>query len=243
MGWVDLHCHLLWALDDGCKTAAETVEACRTLAALGFEEAVTTPHADAALPSGDAALCDARRAEAEALLASEGISLRLHPGAENRLDEEFLARAGGAGRRGIGAAGRWALVEVPFEGAVPALPDLVFRMRRMGVLPLFAHPERCAEFEREGRAAEVVRLGAGLQLDVGALAGAYGRSARRLAERLLGDGLYAAASTDLHRPSGARRLLEQGLSILEKRTGSEGLARLCCHNPRLILAGEELPAS
>jgi protein-tyrosine phosphatase len=241
MGWVDLHCHLLWAVDDGCETAAETLEACRMLAALGFDEAVTTPHAVPAMPGGDVALCDARRAEVEALLAREGVALRLHPGAENRLDEEFLARARGPGRRGIGAPGRWALVEVPFEGAVPALPDLVFRLRRMGVLPLFAHPERCAEFEREGRAAEVVRLGGGLQLDVGALAGAYGRAARRLADRLLDEGLYAAASTDLHRPAGARRVLDEGFSILEKRTGAAGLARLCSDNPRRIVAGEELP--
>ena len=38
---------------------------------------------------------------------------------------------------------------------LPALPDLVFRLRRKGLLPLFAHPERCAEFEKPGRAEEV----------------------------------------------------------------------------------------
>ncbi|HUL61139.1 MAG TPA: CpsB/CapC family capsule biosynthesis tyrosine phosphatase [Anaeromyxobacteraceae bacterium] len=240
MGWVDLHLHLLWALDDGCDTPDETLEAARLLASLGYEAAAPTPHAVPGLPSEDAGRCDARRAEAEALLADAGVALALHAGAENRLDEAFLARAGGPGRRGLGASGRWTLVELPFEGMVPALPELVFRMRRMGVLPLFAHPERCAEFERPGRAAEVVRLGGALQLNLGALSGQYGRLVRRTAERLLGEGLYAVAATDLHRASAAH-WIEEGLAALEKRAGAAGLARLCGETPRRILAGEELP--
>jgi len=194
------------------------------------------------LPSGDPSRAEARRADAEALLRAEGIALALHPNAENRLDDEFLARAEGAGRRGIGASQRWVLVEVPFDGAVPALPDLVFRLRRMGILPLFAHPERCSEFERPGRAAEVVRLGAALQLNVGALAGVYGKRARRVAERLLDDGLYAVAATDLHRPDGAQDWLGEAMEALAHRAGDGALERLMAMNPRRILAGEELEA-
>ncbi len=240
MGHVDLHCHLLWALDDGCETPDETVAAARLLVELGFAEAAPSPHAVASLPSADAARCEVRRGEAAALLAREGVPLALHANAENRLDEEFLARAEGAGRRGIGASGRWVLVETPFDAPVPALAELVFGLRRKGVWPLFAHPERCAEFERPGRAEEVVRLGGALQLNVGALAGVYGRPARRLAERFLSEGLYAVGATDLHRPDGAREWLEEALVALEKRVGADGLARLLSANPRRILAGEEL---
>ncbi len=239
MGWIDLHLHLLWALDDGCESPGETSEAARVLVALGFSEAAPSPHAVAALPSGDPSACAARLVEARALLAGEGVPLALHAGAENRLDDGFLARADGAGRRGIGASGRWALVEVPFDAGVPALPDLVFRLRRKGVLPLFAHPERCAELQREGRAAEVVRLGAALQLNLGALAGQYGRLAKKVAEQLLDEGLYAVAATDLHRASGAS-WIEEGLAALEKRAGAAGAERLLAGNPRRVLAGEEL---
>lgn len=239
MGWIDLHSHLLWALDDGCETPGETSEAARLLVALGFSEAAPSPHAFDGFPAGDPAVAAARLAEARAHLAAEGIPLALHAGAENRLDDGFLARAEGPGRRGIGASGRWALVEVPFEAGVPALPDLVFRLRRKGVLPLFAHPERCAELQRDGRAAEVVRLGGALQLNLGALSGQYGKLARKVAERLLDEGLYAVAATDLHRATAAG-WLEDGLAALEERVGAAGAARLLAENPRRILAGEEL---
>jgi protein-tyrosine phosphatase len=240
MRYVDLHCHLLWALDDGCETPEETLSAARLLVELGVSDAAPCPHAVAGLPSADPARVEARRCEAEALLAREGVPLALHRNAENRLDDEFLARAGGDGRRGIGATQRWVLVELPFQGAVPALPELVFRLKRSGVSPLFAHPERCAEFERAGRAEEVVRLGGALQLNVGALTGIYGRGVRRLAERFVSEGLYSVASTDLHGPDGVREWLDEALAALEKRAGTDGLDRLLGENPRRILAGEDL---
>ncbi len=240
MGFVDLHCHLLWALDDGCETPAETVEAARLLVELGFSDAAPSPHAVAGLPSGDPARAEARRAEAAELLDREGVPLALHANAENRLDDEFMDRVEGPERRGIGETQRWVLVEAPFQGDLPAIADLVFRLRRKGIFPLFAHPERCAEFERPGRAEEVVRLGAALQLNVGALSGVYGKPARRLAERFLDAGLYAVASTDLHSPESVREWLGEALERLERRAGTDGLERLLSGNPRRILAGEEV---
>jgi protein-tyrosine phosphatase len=243
MGFVDLHCHLLWAIDDGCETPGETLAAARLLVELGFSDAAPSPHAVAGVPAADPARAERRRIEAVALLAREGVPLKLHTNAENRLDEEFLARAEGAGRRGIGDAQRWVLVEVPFQSGVPALAELVFLLRRRGAWPLFAHPERCAEFERPGRAEEVIRLGGALQLNLGALAGVYGKGARKLAERFVSEGLYAVASTDLHAPDGVREWLDEALVALEKRAGTAGLDRLLSGNPRRILAGEDLGAA
>jgi protein-tyrosine phosphatase len=240
MGFVDLHNHLLWGLDDGCETPADTLSAARLLVALGWSDLAPSPHAHPDFPSDDPALAEARRTEAAELLAREDVPLALHANAENKLDEKFLARAGGPGRRGIGGEQRWVLVEAPFVAALPALPDLLFRLRRMGVSPLLAHPERCAEFERRGRAEEAVRLGGALQLNLGALAGVYGHAARRQAERFVSEGLYAVAATDLHQPDGAQEWLEISLEALERRAGPAALERLLVSNPRRILAGLEI---
>ena len=240
MTLVDLHCHLLWGIDDGCRGPEDAVAAARALAALGYTEAAQTPHARADFPSRDAALCEARFVDLTALLAREGVRLELHRGAENFLDELFLDRVARGEARGLGATGRYVLVELPFAGAVPQLPDLLFRIRLKGLVPLMAHPERCAEFERPGRAEEAVRLGAALQLDVGALTGRYGKNARRQAERILGDGLYAVAATDLHGPVEAERWVAEALGALQRRAGAAEARRLCQDNPRRVLAGEEL---
>jgi protein-tyrosine phosphatase len=240
MGYVDIHCHLLWGLDDGCRTAEESLAAARTLVALGYSEVAPSPHTRAEFAGVDAALCRARLIELEALLRSEGVELRLHAGAENFFDDAFMERASRGEARGLGERGSNVLVELPFQGRVPALADLVFRLKVKGLTPVFAHPERCAEFEQVGRAEEVVRLGGALQLDMGALVGRYGRTARKVAERMLGAELYAIAATDLHGAAGAQEWIGEAMRALEKKVGASGVERLCAANPRRAIAGEEL---
>jgi len=87
----------------------------------------------------------------------------------------------------------------------------------------------------------VVRLGGCLQLNVASLIGLYGKTPRKLAERFLGDGLYAVAATDLHHPAGAEEWIPEALDALEKRVGRQAFDRLTSGNPRRILQGEELP--
>lgn len=241
MGYVDLHCHLLWGIDDGCATAEDALEAARALVDLGYADAAPTPHARNDFPSLDGELCRERFGALAAMLEREQVPLRVHRAAENFLDDAFMDRLGKGDPRGYGESGRYVLLELPFAAAVPSLPDLVFRVRLKGHSPLFAHPERCLEFERPGRAEEVVRLGGALQLDLGALLGRYGREPRRVAERLLDAGLYAVAATDLHGPGEVRRWVAEAHRELVRRAGEAAAARLLGENPRRVLGGEDLP--
>jgi protein-tyrosine phosphatase len=240
MGFIDLHCHLLWDVDDGCRSPQETLLAARALAQAGYTGAAPSPHVQLRYAGGDAGLCRARLEEARDLLARERVDLALHAGGENMLDDDYLVRVDAGEPRGLGASQRYALVELPFVAAVPALPEQVARLRAANVTPILAHPERCLEFERPGRAAEAVRHGAALQLNLGALTGRHGRPARKLAEQFLEEGLYAVAATDLHTPEGAVAWIEEALETLVERAGARALARLCSENPRRALAGEEL---
>jgi protein-tyrosine phosphatase len=237
MSFADLHCHLLWGIDDGAKTAEESLAMARTLVKLGFGAVAPSPHARPEYP-GEAAVA-ARRAEAQALFARENIALDLHPGGEHLFDEAFLGHAVSKERRSINGT-RYILVEAPYVGTIPGLPDLIFRLRTRGATPVIAHPERCAQFEGKGQAAEVARVGAALQLDVGALTGRYGKTARKLALQFLEQNLYAIAATDLHSPVGAEDWVGRSLEELKREVGKEGVTRLLETNPRRILAGEEL---
>jgi protein-tyrosine phosphatase len=240
MGFVDLHCHLLWELDDGCRSPEETVAAARALAAIGYSDVAASPHVQARYAGGDRERSELRLEEARSLLRAEGVRLALHGGGENFLDLEFLARAGTREMRGVGEQGRYALVELPFQATVPELPELVAAAVAMGVTPLVAHPERCLEFLKPGRAAEAVLCGAVLQLNLGSLTGRHGQMARSLAERFFDDGLYAVGGTDLHAPDGAEDWIGEALEALATRGGEAALHRLCEDNPRRVLAGEDL---
>jgi len=240
MGYADLHCHLLWDTDDGARDAEESLALCSALVAHGFTDAAPTPHAWPELP--DAQANGARRGELKALLAQKGIALALHPGAENRLDGELLDRVQRADARPLGA-GNWLLAEASHLLPQPGLEQLCFRLRVAGQRLLIAHPERCrAFFDDAGLAQRLVDSGCALQLELGSLAGIYGKESMKLARKLLDAGLYAVAASDVHRPTSGVRLLEQGIPALRKAVGEAAMALLLDENPRRILRGEALAA-
>ena len=239
MAFADLHCHLLWATDDGARDQEESLRLCELLVEHGFSDAAPTPHAWPELPScEDNAI---RRVELQALLDARRIPLRLHPGAEHRLDGALLERVGKGDVRPLGA-GPWVLVEAPHALPLPGLEQLCFRLRIAGLRVLVAHPERCRAFQDDAALGErLVEAGCALQLEIGPLSGHYGQGPRKLAHKLLGDGLYAVAASDVHRPQSAEKLLTEGLPALRKAVGESGLRTLLDDNPRRVLRGEALP--
>ncbi|HEX8206413.1 MAG TPA: CpsB/CapC family capsule biosynthesis tyrosine phosphatase, partial [Solirubrobacteraceae bacterium] len=110
---VDLHCHLLPAVDDGPATLDESVEYARAAVAAGTGTIVATPHVEMV----DVRSLPERVDEVRAALAEEGIDLRVEVGGELkpqsigalRQDELEIIAHGPPGAR-------WLLYEVPFRG-------------------------------------------------------------------------------------------------------------------------------
>lgn len=238
VGRVDLHCHLLWGIDDGARTEAEALEMARLLVSHGYSDVACSPHAQPRWASNDAALCKRRLEEASLLLAEEKIPLRLHPNAENLLDAELPAKVEREART-VGG-GPYLLAEAPYLNRVPHLPEILFRLQLAGHRLLVAHPERCREFEKIDRAREAVRAGAHLQLDLGSLVGKHGRTAKKVSRVLLSEGLYAVAATDIHSPEDGD-WLGDAIGELRSRAGEEDAERLLSTHPAAILRGESLP--
>ncbi|MEW5737636.1 MAG: CpsB/CapC family capsule biosynthesis tyrosine phosphatase [Myxococcota bacterium] len=238
MGLVDLHLHLLPGVDDGSKSLDDSLAMARALVGLGFTTLAPSPHHRPEYASRSRELCATKLEEVRAALDAAGLGLALHSNAENYfLDEELLPDAASGKLRLLGT-GKVLLIEAPYQGPLPMLSDVVFRLKLKGVTPLIAHPERCFEFERKGRAAELVQHGALLQLDVGALIGRYGKTPQKLARRFLDDGLYAVAATDLHSPVKAEQWVGDSLAALEKAVGKTGFDELFRIRPAKLLVGD-----
>jgi protein-tyrosine phosphatase len=234
---IDLHLHLLPGIDDGSKSLEESLEMARALVSLGYTAAAPSPHHRDEYASKDPALCAAKLAEVKAALAQAGLALELFTNAENYfLEETLMSSLGTSASRTLGS-GKVLLVEAPYQGPIPMLSSLVFKMKLKGVTPLIAHPERCFEFEKKGRAAELVQAGALLQLDMGALIGRYGKAAEKLARQFLADGLYAVAATDLHSPVNAKAWVGDSLRALEKAVGAKAFRDLVETRPAALLKG------
>jgi protein-tyrosine phosphatase len=236
VGFVDLHSHVLPALDDGVESVAEAVEVVTMLGRLGFEIICCTPHQKVGswVPSADS-ISKARADVVDALAAgSVGVELRL--GAENFWDELFVQRCAEGGLPTY-TGERAFLVEVSPVNIPVKLEEQLFRLRTRGPLPVLAHPERYHALCRQRERVEAVGRTAALLVDVAALSGAHGPRAAEAAKWLVQDGLAHACASDVHDADDARAAGE-GIAWLKKRMGDATVRRLLDENPRRILQGE-----
>jgi protein-tyrosine phosphatase len=236
-GYVDLHCHWLPGIDDGATSLDESLEMLRALAGVGFEMVVATPH----MRPG---LFDNSRSDLEAAFARVAPELRGAPGlprvalsSEHYLDDVVFQRLlDGSGLPYPGE--RSALVELYGMNQPVALEHRFADLRRRGVLPVIAHPERYGYVWKDPEALErFVDTGAVALLNAAALVGKYGRQVRKTAEKLLEAGLYHAACSDAHCVADVREL-ERGLTRIRKRFGQEEVDFLFREGPNAILAGQ-----
>lgn len=234
MGFVDLHSHVLFGLDDGAPDRAASLALLDGLATLGVTEQCVTPHQKASqyLPSWEDV--EAAYAEVEALRRPAHPTLRL--GAENMWDDVFYRRAADdtiPGYRGAPAF----LVELPLPVLPPHLLDRLFAFRCAGRVPVLAHPERYHALWDDDELARALRRVCAFQIDLGAVAGFHGRREAKAARRMIETGLAAAVATDAHHPGDVQQAAA-GLAWIDKQLGHAAVVRLFDHAPRAILAGE-----
>jgi protein-tyrosine phosphatase len=234
MGFVDLHSHVLYGLDDGAPDEATAIAMLDGLATLGVTEQCVTPHQKAGqyLPSWEH--IEASLAAVERARRPEHPTLRL--GAESMWDDVFVGRIARdeiPHYRGTTAF----LVEVPPPLMPPGVIDQLFRLRIKRMVPVLAHPERYHALWDDDDLARSLRRVCAFVVDLGAVAGFHGKRQTRAARHLLETGIACGVATDAHQ-LGDLQQAAAGISWIEKKLGHAALVRLFDHAPRAILAGE-----
>lgn len=236
MAFVDLHSHVLPALDDGAKDLSTSMEMLVALQAIGFEEVCATPHQKAAQFLATPTDIQAAFNETKDAICAARVPIALSLAAENFWDEVFFERwrNGSLPRYG---AGRAFLFEV-LPGELPSrFEETLFQIATRGYFPVMAHPERYTPFWRDpDRLANIGRSSA-LVVDLAALAGYHGWRIGRFARRLVLERIAHAAASDAHSPADVRGC-QEGIAWIEKKLGTKAVTRLLDENPRRILSGE-----
>jgi protein-tyrosine phosphatase len=201
---IDIHSHVLPAIDDGADDLATAVAMCRLAAADGCTAIVATPHQRTThWDNLDLARLEAlRRAVADEL----GDEIELHLGGEVRVDSDFLAdlgatepggEPGGTAAHGPAslAGSRYLLLELDRHQPRAAMRldlgidpgDLVHELVVAGWRPIIAHPELIPMLARDlDLIADLAAAGALFQITAMSLTGDFGRTPRQVCHDLLG---------------------------------------------------------
>ena len=224
---IDIHSHLLPGVDDGSADIATSVAVLERFARQGVDVVICRPHLNAS--EAGLAPYDSHCAILEGLIAAAPPSPQLRLGWEIMLDRPGCdLRAPHLSLAGSNAV----LVEFPRAYLPAGTTEELDRLRRSGVVPVVAHPERYY-----GCTLHTVRAwrdaGAVIQTDATMLL-ARGPMTE-LAKAMLAEGLIDCLASDNH---GDRRSLAAARLWL-REMGAEEHAQMLTHaNASRVLANE-----
>ena len=238
---IDLHAHIVPAVDDGAKSIEESLQMLQMAAADGIETIVATPH----VFSAHNTIKDIEEIlkQAQAFLERlnrHPVNLRVLPGAEVFFTTNVMEYLKEFGER-LGLNGSsYFLLEFPFEFVFPGTRDFIFNVLTEGWIPIIVHPERNKVIQRNPVILyDWVKTGALIQVNAGSLKGLFGEEAQVTSFHLLHHNLVHVIASDAHSPK--RRPPE--LSFVHSTLENEGIeiaGLLVYDNPRAILDNEAI---
>ena len=195
-GLIDFHNHILPGIDDGSKSADESLEMLDVYEALGIEKVFASPHIYKDLyPNTAEEINDSFESFSKASKNHKVILSGYL--AEYMIDEYFLNDIEKK-KKFLTFFGNHVLVEMPFFGDIKVLNKALFLLQTEGYCPILAHPERYTFIQNEGDIKKIKRSGVKMQLNALSLIGFYSKDSEKKARLFLRNGLYDSVCTDAH---------------------------------------------
>ena len=197
-GLVDVHAHLIPAVDDGCDSVAESLDCARMLVRAGYAHAFCTPHVWPHLPSNTPANIARWTRELQARLDEAAIPLRLHSGGEISI-QPFVLDMDPDDVPTYGMAGRYALMDFWADDLPDFFQPVVKHLQAMGITIILGHPERVRVVQRDPAIVDrFLDMGLLMQGNLKCLSDPLGSANRVTVEHLLLGGRYFMLGSDLH---------------------------------------------
>lgn len=199
---IDMHNHILYGIDDGCKTIEESIETIKNMKKIGFNSIVLTPHyiEDSSFKANNSLKLERLEILKEELLKNN-IDVNLFLGNEIFINESINELIINKEIRSINNT-RYILIELPFNNQILNLDDYLYELKLKGYKIIIAHPERYTYFkDNYEEARKLYDSGVLFQVNYGSIIGQYGSSSFKLVKKLLKDDMVDFISTDIHKPS------------------------------------------
>jgi protein-tyrosine phosphatase len=243
---IDLHCHLLPAVDDGSRSMEQSLALAKQAVNDGITHSVLTPHIHAGRYSNMRSNLEPVFADFKAELAKADIKLKLSLGGEVRLGIEIiqLLEANEIPMLGEMDGYKIMLLEFPHSHILPGADKLVSLLMQRNIRPLIAHPERNKDVMRSlDKIYPFVQAGCLLQVTAGSLCGKFGKYAEKRAKQLLEKGWVTVLASDAHNEKHRPPVISEGRNVAEKIVGKQEADAMVYSMPQRILGGSATAAN
>ncbi len=196
-GYIDIHSHLLFGIDDGAKTFDDTLRLTTTLISFGFESFIATPHTMAHVWENTTPIILDKNSETVALLLQNDIKVPFRSASEYLMDDAFVKRF--QSEPLLVLKDKYVLVEMSYINAPMQLYSILFDLQVAGYKPILAHPERYIFYHHDfDEYKKLKRAGCLFQINLLSTVGYYGRPVFETAKKLLNEGMIDFVGSDVH---------------------------------------------
>ena len=198
----DLHCHIMYGIDDGSETLEDSIKILKNANKNGITDIVLTPH----YVNKSNYRCNNKDKkkileELQRELEKENIKINLYLGNEIMLDTDIINLIKKKEVSTINNT-KYVLIEFPMRNEDQTAEKVVFDLIRSGYIPIIAHPERYEYFkDKPEKIDKFIELGALFQGNYLSLLGRYGDRAKKLLKRYLKERKIVILASDVHKPS------------------------------------------
>ena len=198
---MDMHSHLLPAIDDGAKNMDETLRLIRRFIDLGYKKLITTPHIMSDFYLNTPEIIKAKLAEVRQILRENQMNIEIYAAAEYYLDEGFVEKINKKEPLlTLHATKKYVLFETSYMNASPHFDHAVFEMQSQGYQPVLAHPERYVYlFNNFEKLKTWYDKGILFQINTNSLNGYYSLDSKKIAEKLIDNKMVNFIGSDCHK--------------------------------------------
>ena len=193
---VDIHSHLIPALDDGAKSLNDSIEIIINLKKRGYDKLITTPHimSDFYDNSEEKILKGLKSIRNE--LKAKAIDIKIDAAAEYFVDYEFQQRVL-RNDKFLTISKKYILIEFSFVAKPLNYLESIFQLQLNGYKVILAHPERYMYFS-EDDLLNLNNKGVYFQLNMLSSVGYYSKDVKKKADWLIKNNLITFLGTDCH---------------------------------------------
>ena len=198
----DIHCHILYGIDDGSKTIEESLNILRNAQNNGITDIVLTPH----YIKNSSYNCNNKdKIKLFKILQEEtiknNININLYLGNEIMIDEDIISLINKKEVSTINDT-RYILVEFPMHNYNSNIENILFELVRNNYIPIIAHPERYTFIQNDiSKVDRFIELGCILQGNYQSLFNRYGKKANKTLKELLKENKIMLLASDIHHDS------------------------------------------
>ena len=234
---IDVHCHLVYGVDDGSTSLNETLQMLKEAKNVGFTDIILTPHFSNYFQVSAEEI--SKRIE-EIKRESQAIGINLYQGNEIYITSTLIDDLNNKKSVSLNNS-KYVLFEVPLHNSTYNVDEVVYDILNAGKVPILAHPERYDFVQKDPNwLLNYIDRGVLFQSNYASIVGRYGKEAKETVKKLLTHNMVHFLGSDNHNPNTVYAEMPEILNRLEKLIGNNYLKILSVDNPQKILNNENI---